>query len=235
MSISSPAMPKSVSVTVGMPSRSRTAITILVVAMVITTVVGLSVSLFFPAGDNGHLTYDSIAPTRTFFRIWLTLAAVNLVIGAVVFSVAAWLLVPARGWVATTIGASLFCFGAALYAAGVGGIATLYYFVTDDAALNPAAGTGLIDSLDVNQLALWGPAFAGALVSLVGQLLLAAGLWRAGTVPRWIPLLAATVIATFVLPTSGLTGVLVELPSALAGLGLARCLWRAHRETALGA
>lgn len=230
MSISSPALPRGVSVAVGASSRRRTVITLLVASMVITTTVGLAVSLFFPAGENGHLTYDSVASTRAFFRAWLTLAAVNLVVGAVVFSVSAWLLVPTRGWVVATIGACLFCVGAALYAAGVGGVATLYYLVTDEGALSRAAGTGLADSLDAQEFTLWGPAFAGALVSLVGQLLLAAALWRAATVPRWIPLLAATAIATFLLPTSGMTGVLVELPSALAGLGLAWCLWRTRAE-----
>jgi hypothetical protein len=196
--------------------------------MVTATVLGLLVNLLFPEGDGGHLTYEVVEPTRTFFRTWLTVAAVNLVVGLVAFAFAGWLLVPARGWIAATIGACLMWFGAALYAAGVAGIATLYYFGTDPMGLDVSASTRLLKHLDDKMLAVWGPALAGAILNVAGQLAMAVGLWRAASVPRWVPVLASTIVITFLLPTSGIIGLLVELPSAVAGLGVAWCVWQRY-------
>jgi len=217
-------------------SRARIGAAILVVAMVATTALGLLVNLFFPEGDGSHLTYDTIEPMRTFFRAWLTLAAVNLVIGLTAFALAGWLLVPARGWIAATIGACFMLAGGALYAAGVAGVASLYYFGTDPAALDSSTSVTFLEHLDDHMLAVWGPAFGGAVMNVVGQLALALGLWRAASVPRWVPILAATIGITFLLPTSGVIGLFVELPSAIAGLGLAWCVWQrfGKSEAAVG-
>jgi len=208
--------------------RRRLGIAILVGVMVVATVFGQLVSLFFPEGDGGHYTYASIEPTRTFFRTWLILGAVNLAIALPAFALATWLLVPARGWIAATIGACLTWFGGALYAVGVGGIATLYYFGADPAALDATAGTRLLDHLDDSFFAVWGPAIGGAALSGIGQVVLAVALWRAATVPRWVPILSATIVLTFVLPTSGIVGFFVELPLAISGLGVAWYLWQRY-------
>jgi hypothetical protein len=213
-------------------ARRRLGAAILVGAMVVTTVFGQLVSLFFPEGDDGHYTYHSIEPDRTFFRTWLILAAVNLVVGVTAFALVGWLLVPARGWIIATAGACLMWVGCALYAVGVGGIATLYYFGADPAALDPAAGARLLDHLDDSFLAVWGPAIGGAVPTALGQIALAVGLWRAATVPRWIPILAFTIALTFVLPDAGVAGFFVELPSSLSGLGLAWYFWKRHGGSA---
>ncbi len=75
-------------------TRRRAGVAILVGVMVATTVFGLLVNVFFPEGDGGHLTYDTVEATRTFFRTWLTLAAVNLAVGLTAFALAGWLLSP---------------------------------------------------------------------------------------------------------------------------------------------
>jgi hypothetical protein len=196
--------------------------------MVTATVVGLLISVFFPEGDHGHLTYETIGPTRAFFRTWLVLAGVNLVVGLTAFALAGWLLVPSRGWIAAMVVACLMWVGCALYAVGVGGVATLYYFGADPAIFEPSTSARALDRLDDNTLAVWGPALGGAVLTAIGQLALAVGLWRAAPVARWVPILAATIVLTFVLPTAGTAGFFVELPSAIAGRGLAWYLWRGY-------
>ena len=207
-------------------SRRRVGVAILVFVMVAASVFGLLVGLFFPEGDDGHFTYGTVADSRTFFRTWLVLAALNLILGLTAFALAGWLLVPARGWIAATVGACLTWVGCAAYGLGIGAIGTLYYFATDPGGLDAAASERLLEHLDDSFLSVWGLAVAGAVVSSVGQVVLAAGLWRAKTVPRWIPVLAATIVVTFLLPTAGAVGLVSELPSAISGLGLAWYFWR---------
>jgi len=213
-------------------SRRRVGVAILVVVMIAASVFGLLVGVFFPQGDNGHLTHATVVPDRTFIRLWLFLAALNLIVGLTAFALAGWLLVPARGWIAATIGACLTWFGCAIYALGVGAIGTLYYFATDPSGLDSAASERLVEHLDDSFLSVWGVAVAGAIVSTLGQVILAVGLWRARTVPRWIPALAATLVVTFFLPTAGAIGLVSELPSAISGLGLAWYFWRLRRSDA---
>ena len=212
--------------------RRRVGVTILVVVMVVASVFGLIVGVLFPQGDDGHFTYATVAPDRTFIRLWLLLAALNLIVGLTAFALAAWILVPARGWIAATIGACLTWFGCAIYALGVGGIGTMYYFATDPDGLDRAASERLLEHLDDSFVSVWGVAVTGAVVSTVGQVVLAVGLWRARTVPRWIPVLAATLVVTFLLPTAGLVGLVSELPSAISGLGLAWYFWRLQQAPA---
>ena len=94
-------------------SRRRVGVAILVFVMVAASVFGLLVGLFFPEGDDGHFTYGTVADSRTFFRTWLVLAALNLILGLTAFALAGWLLVPARGWIAATVGACLTWVGCA--------------------------------------------------------------------------------------------------------------------------
>jgi len=206
--------------------RRRVGVAILVVVMVVASVFGLLVGLFFPKGDDGHLTYATVTPDRTFIRTWLVLGALNLVVGLTAFALAGWLLVPARGWIAATIGACLMWVGCAAYALGIAGIGTLYYFATDPAGIDAASSGRLLEHLDDSFLSVWGVAVTGAVVSSLGQVVLALGLWRARTVPRWIPILTATIVLTFFLPTAGAIGLISELPSAISGLGLAWWFWR---------
>jgi hypothetical protein len=206
--------------------RRRVGVAILVAVMVVASLFGLLVGLLFPEGEDGHLTYASVAPDRTFIRTWLLLAALNLIVGLTAFALAGWLLVPARGWIAATVGACLIWVGCAVYALGIAGIATLYYFATDPGGIDANASERLVAHLDDSFLSVWGIAVTGAIVSTVGQVALAVGLWRARTVPRWIPILAATLVITFFLPTAGAAGLISELPSAISGLGLAWYFWR---------
>jgi hypothetical protein len=200
---------------------------LLFVAILVTSVAVLLVSLFFPAvGDDGWLSYPSVQPSREFVWWFLTLAGVNIVVTAVPVSLASLFLASGRGWRWVTAGATLAVVGAAFYAVGVGGWAMLYFFATDSVALDSLTGTAFIES--VNQdLRVFAAAGGGAVTVGLGVLLVAIGLWRSGNVPKWLPFaMAIGTLITFLIPIEGVVGALVESPSAVTSALIGWYAWQ---------
>jgi hypothetical protein len=203
-------------------------------AIILTSAAVLAVSLLFPAvGESGWLSYATVEPNRAFIWGLLTLAGANIVVAVVPVSLAAVLLAPARGWRWVTAGAAIAIVGGAFYAVGVGGWAMLYFFATDSSALDPTTATSFLDSVNDDALRLFGAAGGGALTIGLGALLLAIGLWRSGNVPKWLPVvLGIGTIITFILPTEGTVGALVESPSAVSSVLIGWYAWqRRHGES----
>ena len=72
---------------------------VLLVAIVVSAIAVLAVSLLFPAvGENGFFTYDSVVSDPEYHWTFLTLVGVMIVGSAVPGGLAALLLVPQRGW-----------------------------------------------------------------------------------------------------------------------------------------
>jgi Domain of unknown function (DUF4386) len=197
-------------------------------AIVLTSVAVLLVSLLFPApGEDGWLSFATVQPDRVFIWGFLTLAGVNIVLTVVPVSLAAVLLTPARGWGWVTAGAVLAIIGGAFYAVGVGGWAMLYFFATDSSALDAATASAFIESVNQDGLRLFIAAGGGAVTVAFGALLLAIGLWRSGNVPKWLAVvLAVGSVITFILPTEGTVGALVEAPSAITSVLIGWYAWR---------
>jgi hypothetical protein len=211
----------------GATRNRRRALLLLAAVVALTNLAALVVVLGWPAPDDGdRYTYAVVEPMRDYMRAWLVFAAVNLVVGVTTLALAGWLLVPTRGFVPATLGAVLMWSGCALYAVGVGAVAGAYYFATEPAVLDAAVSARLLDHMHDSLLSVWGAVLAGGGVMVVGQVLLGVGLWRARTVPRWVPVLLWTLPLTFVLPSSGLPGLLVGVPVAAGGLAVAWYLWR---------
>jgi hypothetical protein len=205
-------------------------------AIVVTSVAVLLVSLLFPApGEDGWLSYATVQPDRSFIWGFLTLAGANIVLTVVPVSLASVLLAPARGWGWVTAGGTLAVIGGAFYAVGVGGWAMLYFFGTDSSALDPTTATTFIESVNRDALRLFAAAGGGAVTVALGAVLLAIGLWRSGNVPKWLPLvLAVGSIITFILPTEGIVGALVEAPSAATSVLIGWYAWRRRHVSATG-
>ena len=68
---------------------------------------------------------------------------------------------------------------------------------------------------------------------MAGTVALGIGLWRARSVPRWVAVLLASIVATLFLPTNGVVGLISELPHTLGAMAVAECLWRAGPWTRL--
>jgi hypothetical protein len=214
-------------------SRRRTAFLVVAALVALTNVAAVVVVLGWPALDaDGRYSYAVVESARGYFRAWMVFAAANLVVGVTSLALAGWLLVPARGWRVATGGATLMWLGSGLYAVGIGIVAGAYYFGTEPGALDAAASTRLLDHLHENAVALWAPAIAGAALVGVGQIVLGVALWRARTVPRWVPVLLWTIPLTFVFETSGPKGLIVEAPQLIGGLGVAWFLWQAATRPA---
>jgi hypothetical protein len=186
------------------------------------------VSFAKPIGEGDGLPdYLSVAPMRGYVWAFFLVAGVQLIVGACAAALAAWLLAPARGARWATTGGSLVWLGAAIYGVGIGGWATLYYFGTDPAALDPATAARLIDHVNDDTARMLAVPIGGALLVALGSMLLAVALWRARSVPRWVPALGAlSAVATIVLPPDTLAGIIGEAASSASTIAIGWYAWR---------
>jgi hypothetical protein len=171
--------------------------------------------------------YAAIAPMRDYIWTFFIVAGIQLIVGACAAAVAGWVLTPARGARWATVGGSLIWLGAALYGVGIGGWAALYYFGSDAAVLGPATAARIIDHANDDTARMLAIPIAGALLIAIGTLILAVALWRAGTVPRWVPVVGAlSAVATVMLPPSGIPGLVGETASSATTVALGLYAWR---------
>lgn len=191
--------------------------------------VALSVVLYAkPIGNGDGLpNYAAIAGMRGYVWGFFLVAGVQLVVGACAAALAAWLLVPGRGAAWATVGGSLVWLGAAIYGVGIGGWATVYYFGTDPGALDPATATRLIDHVNDDTARMLAVPIGGALLVALGSMVLAAALWRARTVPRWVPVVGiVTAITGIVIPPDTVAGIIAEAASSATTIALGWYAWR---------
>jgi hypothetical protein len=188
------------------------------------------ISFAKPIGEGDGLPdYASIAPMRGYVWAFFVVAAVQLIVGACAAALAAWILAPARGARWANAGGSLVWLGAAIYGVGVGGWAAVYYFGTDPAALNAATATRLIDHVNDDTARMLAIPIGGALLVTLGSLLLAVALWRARTVPRWVPIAGAvSAVATIVIPTGSVAGLISEAASSVTSVAIGWYAWRRY-------
>jgi hypothetical protein len=121
--------------------------------------------------------------------------------------------------------------GAAFYAAGLDNWAGMFTAATDPTTLDVATSTALVAQLNTDTVRMWAASGGGAALVALGTVLLAIGLLRARTVPRWIPIVAGvSILATFLVPIDGVTGLLVEGPVAISGIAVGWYAWQRWRS-----
>jgi hypothetical protein len=213
-------------------NRQEVQVGLLFASIVLTAIASLVVSLLFPpAGEGGLFSYPTVERDTTFFWALLPLTSINLVLAVVASAIAAVLLVPTRGWRWVTGGFAVALVGASLYAVGVGGWAMVYFFAADSNALDPATAAAFIESVNGDAVHSFAPVAAGGLLVTAGVFLLSVGLWRSGNVPKWVVTLGvAGSIITFLLPTDGVVGALVETPQAVSSILIGWYAWRRLRS-----
>jgi len=192
------------------------------------------VSFAKPIGDGDTLpTYAAIEPVRGYVWAFFAIAAVQLVIGACAAALAGWILAPARGARWATVGGSFIWLGAAIYGVGVAGWAAIYFYATDTAVIDPAAAARLVARANDDTARMLAIPFGGALLVAIGSLLLAVALWRARTVPRWVPVAgAAGTVATILVPPGTALGLVGEALSSATTVALGWYAWRRHGRAA---
>lgn len=193
--------------------------------LVVTSLLAIVGSLLWPEPAAGNwYTYQDIAPIRERWWNVLTGLSVGLVLNVPAQALAALILTPDRGAMWTTAGASLMWLGTGLYAVGVGGWASVYFFGTHP-ALDVANGTRLLDQV-ADDPRLFAVALPGALLVALGTVVQAVGLWRSRALPRWVPILSLTIVLSFIAPGSGIVGALFGIPVAVAGTAIGYYAWR---------
>jgi hypothetical protein len=224
------------------PARSLAAaprkrgISLLFAVIVVTSISAFALSLVSflkPIGSgDGAPAYADIADARSYVWAFFVIAGVQLVIGASAAALAGWLLAPRRGSRWATAGASLIWLGAALYGVGIGGWATVYYFGTDPRVLDPAVATRLIDHVNHDTARMLAVPIGGALLIAIGSLVLSVALWRARSVPRWLPIVTAIIaVATVLLPPDQVGGLIAEAVSSATTIAIGWYVWQAARPS----
>jgi hypothetical protein len=211
-------------------------ISLLFAVIIVTSISAFAlsfVSFVKPIGSgDGAPAYADIADVRSYVWAFFIIAGVQLVVGASAAALAAWLLVPRRGSRWATAGASLIWLGAALYGVGIGGWATIYYFGTDPHVLDPAVATRLIDHVNDDTARMLAVPIGGALLIAIGSLALSVALWRARSVPRWLPIATAiTAIATVLLAPDEVGGLIAEAASSATTILIGWYVWQAARPS----
>jgi hypothetical protein len=204
---------------------------LIAIVILITSIAGIAVVWFYPVPDvAGRYSYAQLEPIRDFLWAFFIFAGVNVIVGNVAGALAGWQLVSARGAAWTTVGGALMGLGAAIYGVGIGGWATIVYYVTNPTAIDPARGSLLLDYVFNDVPRLFGAVIPGGLLVMIGTVCLAIGLWRARTVPRWVPILLASLLVTLFLQTRGTIGLVAELPHLVASMGMAWFIWQRARQ-----
>jgi hypothetical protein len=190
------------------------------------------VSFVKPIGDsNGLPGYAAIAPHRGYLWAFFVIAGVQLIVGATAAALAALFLAPDRGAQLATAGAALVWLGAAVYGVGIGGWASVYYFATDRETLGAATAQRLVNHINDDAARMLSIPIGGALAVAIGSLLLAVALWRAFTVPRWVPVVgAASALITVLAPPDGIVGLVGEAASSATTIAIGWYAWRRHAD-----
>lgn len=204
---------------------------LLFAAILVTSLsaVGLAVvSYAKPIGSGDGLPgYAAIAGSRGYVWAFFLVAGVQLIVGACAAALAAWLLVPARGARWANVGGSLVWLGAAIYGVGIGGWASIYYFGSDRAVLGQGTAARLIDHVNDDTARMLAVPIGGALLVALGSMVLAVALWRARSVPRWVPVLAiVTAITGIVVPPDTIAGIVAEAAGSATTVAIGWYAWR---------
>ncbi|MEV6281998.1 hypothetical protein [Kribbella sp. NPDC051770] len=207
---------------------TRRRVGLVALALTVTSLTAVPGGLLWPepSGGGETYTYADIQPLRDRWWGLLVFLSAALVLNVPAQAFLTSLLVRARGATWATVGGVVMWIGTALYAVGGAGWAAAAYFAT---GVDAPAGSAMMDAMNADTAHLFGPMITGALLVAVGTLIQVVGLWRSHAVPRWIPLAAATILFTFVVPGNGVAGLVTALPMTAAAIGIAYYARRAVR------
>jgi hypothetical protein len=198
---------------------------LLLIVLVVTSLTAIVGSLLWPEPEVGDwYTYEDVAPIRDRWWGLLTALGVGLVLNVPAQALAALLLTPARGAMWTTVGAALMWLGTGLYAVGVGGWATAYFYGTHP-VLEATSGARLLDRVGEDPR-LFAVALPGAGLVALGTVVQAVGLLRSRSLPSWVPILSLTILLSFILQGNGIVGALAGIPVAVAAIAMGYYAWR---------
>lgn len=181
--------------------------------------------LWQPWGERDALGYADIAPHRDAAWLGTMIDGLAFAVVGVTLGLAVCRLARARGSAWATVGAAMTGLGGIAFCAGMISFGSLSWYATDTRALPADAGTALMTYAVDHPGHLMGPQMAGFLLVTLGSLALMVALWRARSVPRWLPIGYAVLTAG----TFALDGVALNVVQAAQMLSLLIVAHRAIR------
>ncbi len=211
-------------------SSTRGRVAVLAAVLGVTSVVAIAGGMLWPepAGGGETYSYADIAADRDLWWTLLTGLAAMQVLNVPLQALATMFLVRRRGSAWATWGAVLMFVGGGLQATGVAGWATAYFYPTDP-GVDRAFGEAVIQAANNDTGHLFALMIPGAALVLLGTVLQCVGLFRSHAVPKWVPIAGLTIVLSFVIPGSGLAGLLTSIPMAVGAIGLGYYAWRAAK------
>jgi hypothetical protein len=174
-------------------------IRLLAAALTLGAAAWIAVGVWTPVDElrtGDDLPFEGVRSHRGGWLTWHLLDGLGTALVMIGLAFAVCVLVQARGARWATVGAALAVLGGLLFSAGSVSFGLLGAYATESDALRAAAGQGLIDYVNEEGGPGLGVVVPGFLIMTLGQLLLAVALWRARTVPVWLPsaIVAAQVV-----------------------------------------
>jgi hypothetical protein len=179
-----------------------------------------------------HRNYEpgELIPYATFTRIHETWWAWHLFGGlantlmAVSLAVAVCVLAPRRGAVWATVGAAATLLGGLFFGAGVAAEGASMGYAGDPHAVPRQAGAALLKYVNDHPERYVAAILPGLILSTVGLLLISVALWRARSVPLWVPIaLFAGTVLDFAAPIS--VGWIAALPQVVGVIAIGWYVW----------
>jgi hypothetical protein len=205
-------------------STSRARIGLLAGTLAVTSVLGVIGTVLWPAGSGDFYTYDDVAPIRGRFYWVIATMAVVFLLNVPLQGLAGMALVQRRGAGWATTGGALLWLGAAIQGTGIAAWTLLYFFTTGP-GLSAGVARPFVDGLR-NDSHLFTFALIGEVLTVIGTILQAVGMFRSRAVPWWVPVLTLVVVGTFVLPSNGWAGLIEGMPVAAGSIAMAWYAWR---------
>jgi hypothetical protein len=179
-----------------------------------------------PAEDFSNLS--AVTPVRDAVWVFGLVEGLGAAVAYLCAGLAVCLLTRDRGSVWATVGAVLTGLGGLLFAAGFFAFGAMSWY-----ASSPGAAT-FFDYFQDNSARVFGVQAAGFGLSSIGFLLLAVGLWRSRSMPRWLVLAIPVALVVMVLSGTGIVYDVLFAVFMVTLLGPAWFLLRSpHREQAV--
>lgn len=179
------------------------------------------------------IPYDDFSRIHDSWWAWHMFGGLANTLMMVALAIAACVLARRRGAVWATAGAATTLLGGLLFGAAVAAEGAAMGYAGDPDALTPQAGGALLEYINEHPELYVAPIIPGLVLSTLGPILISVALWRARSVPSWIPiLLFVGTIAGLFAPMQ--IGWIAGIPASVATIAIGWYVWanRSPPETA---
>ena len=171
------------------------------------------------------IPYDDFSPIRESWWAWHMFGGLANTLMMVALAIAACMLAQRRGAAWANAGAAATLLGGLLFGAGVAAEGAAMGYAGNSEALPRQAGAALLSFINDHPQLYVAPLLPGLLLSTLGPMLISVALWRARSVPSWIPIaLLVGTVAGFATPIQ--LGWIAGIPAAVATIAIGWYLWK---------